>query len=472
MRTISLAAALALVALAVSGCLGGGGAADDSGQDGSGDQGMADNATKVRSTIRVVPPAPATDTRFGEDRDLTFEDLTSLLPQDELTDYNTTKDYLLTMVGKPGFQLLEAGTTIEGRFIFGVLVNDDGVFHPERPTVMMTCSQHGNEPSGSEACLIMIEYLVHGVDQYAKDLRNELNIVFLPLSNPDGKEGKQRTNHDQIDINRDHMDMVTLEGQAIHAFYNKYDPEVVLDLHEFGGRGEQHPLYPDVPVSTYDYFEVAAPQTFYNNDAIMLQANYELEALVMGTMWETYGIGSSSHYVSQNFVSSIQRNHYGMHNSLSLLFETGGGYDTINIDLRTELHLVATWTVIDWVLADAQRVLDLEHDADESAKSTHPGIIGWVVPNQTESAKLEGFLDIHNISYTVLEADASYMVSHYETGADSAPQEISFAAGSILVDRFQADGRVGYEIFEAQHDNNYDHGPRNWGLDVWRIVSG
>jgi hypothetical protein len=64
------------------------------------------------------------------------------------------------------------------------------------------------------------------------------------------------------------------------------------------------------------------------------------------------------------------------------------------------------------------------------------------------------------------------MVSHYETGADSAPQEISFAAGSILVDRFQADGRVGYEIFEAQHDNNYDHGPRNWGLDVWRIVSG
>lgn len=466
--TVGLAALLFLGSM-LAGCVGDGADSGTTG-DGLSDDGV-DDVTKAKGPVRVVTAPPVEDRRFGDDRPLTFEDLPDLLPDAQLTGYNITRDYFLSMVPNDEFALYEVRTTVNGRLVFGVLVNDDAVFHPERPTVFLTCSQHGNEPSGSEACLIMIEYFVHGVDEYAQRIRNETNVVMLPLANPDGKEANQRANYDGADINRDHMDMVTLEGRAIHDFYNLYDPEVILDLHEFGGRGNQHPLYPTVPVSTYDYFEVAAPQTFYNHDEEMLAANYEIEALIIQTMWDKHGIASASHYPSTNSVSSIQRNHYGMHNSISLLFETGGGRNEINIDLRTQLQLDASFTVFDWILGDPARIKALEAGADSRSSTPESGIQGWLVPEQgDDSLKLMDFLDIHNVSYEKLDGDASYTVTHYEAGVDTPPQDMSFENGTLLISRWQADGLVAHEIFEAQHDDYYDHGPRDWGIDVWRIL--
>jgi hypothetical protein len=469
MRSGALAISILMVALSLAGCFG---------ETGKGLQGQEStnpspgpaNITRVKGVVPITSPEPAIDRRFGDDRPLTLADIPSLLPKTALTDYNTTRDYLLTMVAHPAVTLFDVGITLENRVIFGVLLSDDGEFHPDRPTLHLTCSQHGNEPSGSEACLIFIEYFVHGTDTLAQDVRTKLNIVMLPLANPDGKEAASRVNHDGIDINRDHMDMVTLEGQAIHHLYNLYDPEVALDLHEFGGSGINNPLPPGVPVSTYSHFEVASPQTAYNNDEEMLSVNYDLEARIIKQMWDRFGVGGGGHYKSTNFVSSIQRNHYGMHNSISLLFETGGGTNLANIDLRTDLHIQATFLVIRWMLEDPAAVLALEARADARAHTHMPGAQGWLVTNQTDSRKLESLLKIHNISYSWLAADASFLVNDYRAGAGSVPQTKNFPKGTLFVDRYQNDGRVAYEIFEATHDDYYDHGPRDWGLDVYRII--
>ena len=63
------------------------------------------------------------------------------------------------------------------------------VFYPKRyqwnesnPTVLIFAQQHGNEPSGKEALLMLIYEL------YLKPNYNNVNLILVPLVNPDGNE--------------------------------------------------------------------------------------------------------------------------------------------------------------------------------------------------------------------------------------------------------------------------------------------
>lgn len=120
---------------------------------------------------------------------------------------------------------------------------------------------HGNEPSSTEAAMLMAYTLVASENEEIKKFRKE-SVVFLdPTINPDGRDRHSnwanrykgapliadkydiehneawpggRTNHYLFDLNRDLLLGVNPESQGRLKWYHDWYPNVVTDFHEMG----------------------------------------------------------------------------------------------------------------------------------------------------------------------------------------------------------------------------------------------
>lgn len=102
--------------------------------------------------------------------------------------------------------------------------------------VLVFCQQHGNEASGKEAALMLIARAASGE---LDTLLAQMDLLVIPSVNPDGNEAGKRQNGNGADLNRDHLLLSQPETQAVHAVFNRWKPEVTLDVHEFGALGRE-----------------------------------------------------------------------------------------------------------------------------------------------------------------------------------------------------------------------------------------
>jgi len=131
-------------------------------------------------------------------------------------------------------QIEVIGKSVEGREIPAVMLSDDNVFgfaRTVKPVVLIFAAQHGDEPSGKEAALILVRELTKGSLQ---NVLKDLNVIIVPLVNPDGAAKDNRRNANDMDLNRNHVILSEPESLAIHTLFLKWMPEVVLDVHESG----------------------------------------------------------------------------------------------------------------------------------------------------------------------------------------------------------------------------------------------
>lgn len=126
------------------------------------------------------------------------------------------------------------GKTLLDREIPVVYFPKRSQWKKDNVTVMIFAQQHGNEPSGKEALLM----LLHELHVNPKSIPySRLNLILVPMANPDGNEAHQRKNNNRVDLNRNHVILTEPETRLLHNLFEKYQPEVTLDVHEYGAGG-------------------------------------------------------------------------------------------------------------------------------------------------------------------------------------------------------------------------------------------
>jgi hypothetical protein len=157
-----------------------------------------------------------------------------LLPQTiKLTGYAEMMALLKKLdASSPKVSMAIIGQSVQGRDIPALFFSGAkfAAQREKKPIALIFCQQHGNEPSGKEAALLLAANLL-GRDN---KILEKLDLILLPCINPDGSELAQRRNANGRDLNRNHMLLSEPETQVLHRLFQQWFPEITLDVHEYG----------------------------------------------------------------------------------------------------------------------------------------------------------------------------------------------------------------------------------------------
>ena len=165
-------------------------------------------------------------------------------------------------------------------------------------SLLLVCTQHGDEPAGREACLQQARALAAAADART--------VLIVPTANPDGLAATTRGNGNGTDINRDHQALKTPEARAIAAVIRTYKPDIVHDLHEYSASAAYR--------FKHQGSQGSGVEERIRTLAVDLGSRY-VAPTVQSAGFQTGLWPSGSH-------TGILRNAAGLHRSVGLLAET------------------------------------------------------------------------------------------------------------------------------------------------------
>jgi hypothetical protein len=142
--------------------------------------------------------------------------------------YTQLTEKLVTWQKNERFHIEAIGESNEQRKIWAVKIEAKQLKNPVR--ILLVGQQHGNEPAGKEALIHLLDNLAANPDRLVKNIE----LLVVPMANPDGAEQNQRRNGVNADLNRDHVLLNEPETQALHRLIQQFQPHITVDCHEFG----------------------------------------------------------------------------------------------------------------------------------------------------------------------------------------------------------------------------------------------
>jgi Zinc carboxypeptidase len=215
----------------------------------------------------------------------------------------------------------------------------------EKLTVLLIGSQHGTEPSGAEALQRLVRDVATGP---MTDLLKTINLVIVPVANPDGRNLRRRTNAKGVNLSTDFLVQTQPETRALTALIRRVRPDVILDVHESG-------VYKPSTLGAQGYLtDVEAQFEYSNNPNVATPIRQIARTLILPEVIAATAAGGlrAAHYVGE--ITDIHqpishgglslrnlRNYGAMLGALSMLVENRldqpGDYPTPrNIRVRVE----------------------------------------------------------------------------------------------------------------------------------------
>ena len=260
-----------------------------------------------------------------------------------LTTHKEMVAYLKPLVDSSSLvEMKSIGTSVLGNSIPALFFSQDDIFASQRdkkPVVLVICQQHGNEPSGKEAAMIVTRRLLN---EDAGLLKN-LDLILVPQVNPDGADAGTRRNANDMDLNRNHVILTEPESNAVHQLFLDWMPEVTLDVHEYNAVLESW----NQAGYQKDADEMLGGVTNLNIDDEIISFTREIFIPETGEGIEQDGFRFHRYIVGNPFVEGVVRfsttaindgrQSMGIYNSLSFIIE-GKRYGNLTneIERRTK----------------------------------------------------------------------------------------------------------------------------------------
>ncbi len=305
------------------------------------------------------------------------------------------------------------------------------------PTVLLVGQQHGDEPAGSEALLVIAQELAKGA---LAPLLDRIDVVILPRANPDGAALHQRTTASGIDMNRDHLLLRTPEAQAQAQLVRDFNPVVVVDSHEFAVLGRYVEKFGAVQRfdALVQYAMVA------NLPELVTRASEEWFRLPLLKSLKEQGLSSEWYYTTSTSLTDRKlsmggvqpdtgRNVNGLRNAVSILIETrGADLGRAHLLRRVHTHVTAIRSVLASAAARADDLQKLRRfvDAEVAAQACQGDVIVEAAATPSE--------------YTLTMLDP-------QTGADK-PIAVAWDSALALVPVLRRTRPCGYWLAADQTD--------------------
>ena len=279
---------------------------------------------------------------------------------------------LRTLAAAPkGPRLVAAGRSQSGAAIEALHFSSG----PGRPAVLLVGQQHGDEPAGAEALLVLAQQL--GRADLGL-LLQKIDIVILPRANPDGAELGVRRAANGLDINRDHLLLRTPEAQAQSLLMREFKPHVVVDLHEhtvvgrylekFGAIQRNDLLLQYAMTANLPPAITRASEAWFRQPLLQALAAEGLTA----EWYYTNPTNPTDRRLSMGGAQpDTARNVHGLKNTVSILLESRGvGIGRLHLQRRVHSHVVALKSILASAAAHADALVALKRDADAQAAAS------------------------------------------------------------------------------------------------------
>ena len=269
----------------------------------------------------------------------------------------------------------QQGTPLEALLLTRATSPDaPSVLATGRPTVLLVGQQHGNEPAGSEALLVVARELAQGL---LEPLLDKVNVLVVPRANPDGAAADQRATANGIDMNRDHLLLQTPEARALAQLARDYQPTVVLDAHEYTVVGRYLQKYG--AVQKYDALLQYAMTA--NMPEFLTRASEEWFRRPLITALKNQKLSSEWYYTTSTALDDLQvsmggtqpdtgRNVNGLKNAVSMLIETRGvGIGRMHLQRRVHTQVTAMVSMLQSTATRAEQLGQLRSFIDRETSS-------------------------------------------------------------------------------------------------------
>jgi hypothetical protein len=288
----------------------------------------------------------------------------------ELSSHSSLMSYLQELdKTSPVMHMEVIGKSVQGREIPALFFTLDKTFgsnREEKPVVFIFCQQHGNEPSGKEAALVLARELL----QDQKEVLKHIDLILIPQVNPDGSEASERRNANERDLNRNHAILSEPEVVAVHQIFQQYFPEVTLDVHEYDAiskswvakgfvkdADEQLGTVTNLNISG-DIHDFAKKVMIPGIGQKVEDAGFSFHEYLVGSPFENSRLRYSTTAINDG------RQSLGIYNTLSFILE-GKKYSGMvtNIQRRTEGQLAGMLAFLNTISGNRQEILKIVRES-------------------------------------------------------------------------------------------------------------
>lgn len=191
---------------------------------------------------------------------------------------------------------------------------------------------HGNEPAGSEGLLLLLHRLLENPE--LREVRDAVDLMVVPVANPDGYERQVRAAANGLDMNRDQTKLKIPESRLLKRAFHDFNPHVAVDFHEYRSYRRDFAWFGEQGVTNaYDVMflysgnhNVPEALRTLTHDVFVQAARDELDrrGLRHHDYVTTRNVHGDIHFNQGSVQSRSSATHFALNNAVSMLVEVRG----------------------------------------------------------------------------------------------------------------------------------------------------